>query len=100
MKTACVAFLSNAELAREAPTSARSLWFTPGGKFMGDVLASKGERDRSHIAMDDEADVRRWLKHLGVTKPELRHAVDKVGNSVAAVRKQLGLETESSQQRS
>jgi Protein of unknown function (DUF3606) len=67
---------------------------------MGDVLASKGERDRSHIAMDDEADVRRWLKHLGVTKPVLQRAVDKVGNSVAAVRKQLRLETESFQSRS
>jgi len=67
---------------------------------MGDVLASKGERDRSHIAMDDEADVRRWLRHLGVTKPELQRAVDKVGNSVTAVRKQLRLETESSRERS
>jgi hypothetical protein len=64
---------------------------------MGDVLASKGERDRSHIAMDDEAEVRRWLRHLGVTKSELQGAVDKVGNSVAAVRKQLGVKTESSQ---
>jgi hypothetical protein len=58
---------------------------------MGDVLASKGERDRCHIAMDNEAEVRRWLKHLGVTKSELQRAVDKVGNSVVAVRKQLGL---------
>jgi hypothetical protein len=89
MKTACVAFLSNGELAHEERL--------PGGIFMGDVLASKGERDRSHIAMDNEADVRRWLKHLGVTKPELQRAVDKVGNSVAAVRKQLRLETQLSQ---
>jgi hypothetical protein len=61
---------------------------------MGDVLASKGERDRSHIAMQDEADVRRWLKHLGVTRSELQRAVDKVGNSVVAVRKQMGLQAE------
>jgi hypothetical protein len=58
---------------------------------MGDVLASKGERDRSHIAMQNQAEVRRWLKHLGVERSELQHAVDKVGNSVVAVRKQLGL---------
>jgi hypothetical protein len=50
--------------------------------------------------MDNEADVRRWLRHLGVTKPELQRAVDKVGNSVAAVRKQLGREIEPSQSRS
>ena len=61
---------------------------------MGDVLASKGERDRSHIAMQDEAEVRRWLKRLGVTRSELQRAVDKVGNSVVAVRKQMGLQAE------
>ncbi len=59
---------------------------------MGDVLASKGERDRSHIATQDQAEVRHWLKHFGVTKSELQRAIDKVGNSVAAVRKQLGLD--------
>jgi hypothetical protein len=58
---------------------------------MGDVLASKGEHDRSHIAMQDRAEVRHWLKHFGVTEVELKCAVDKVGNSVVAVRKQLGL---------
>ena len=61
---------------------------------MGDVLASKGERDRSHIAMQVTAEVLYWLKHFGVTKDELQCAVDKVGNSVAAVRKQLGLNGE------
>jgi Protein of unknown function (DUF3606) len=55
---------------------------------MGDVLASKGERDRSDIAMQDKAGVRRWLRHFGVTKNELKSAVEKVGNSVVAVRKQ------------
>ena len=61
---------------------------------MGDVLASKGERDRSHIAMQVETEVRYWLKHFGVTKDELQCAVEKVGNSVVAVRKQLGLNGE------
>jgi hypothetical protein len=61
---------------------------------MGDVLASKGERDRGHIAMQDKAEVRHWLKHFGVTQVELKCAVDKVGNSVVAVRKQLGLNGE------
>jgi hypothetical protein len=59
---------------------------------MGDVLANKGERDRSHIVMEDKAEFRRWLKHFGVTKSDLQRAVDKVGNSAVAVRKQLGLD--------
>jgi hypothetical protein len=32
-----------------------------------------------------------WTRHLGVTRDELQRTVDKVGNSVAAVRKELGL---------
>jgi hypothetical protein len=59
---------------------------------MGDVLASKGERDRSHIAMQDKAEVRRSLRHFGVTKNELQSAVEKVGNSVVAVRTQMGID--------
>ena len=59
---------------------------------MGDVLASKGERDRSHIAMHDKAEVHRWLRHFGVTKSELQRAAEKVGNSVVAVRKQIGID--------
>jgi hypothetical protein len=59
---------------------------------MGDVLANKGERDRSHIAMQAKAEVRRWLRNFGVTKTELQLAVDKVGNSVVAVRKQMELD--------
>jgi hypothetical protein len=44
---------------------------------------------RNHIAMDDELEVKYWTKHLGVTRQELQRAVDKVGNSAAAVRKEL-----------
>jgi Protein of unknown function (DUF3606) len=58
---------------------------------MGDDLLDKGQRDRSHIAMGQSHEVQYWTKHLGVTKEELRRAVDKVGNSAAAVRKELGL---------
>jgi Protein of unknown function (DUF3606) len=58
---------------------------------MGDDLLDKGQRDRSHIAMGQSHEVQYWTKHLGVTKEELRRAIDKVGNSAAAVRKQLGL---------
>jgi Protein of unknown function (DUF3606) len=55
------------------------------------VQAANDKRLRNQIAMDDAAAVRRWIKHLGMTQDELQSAVDKVGNSAAAVRKQIGL---------
>ena len=45
---------------------------------------------RNHIAMNEPLEVKYWTKHLGVTRDELQAAVDKVGNSAAAVRKELG----------
>jgi hypothetical protein len=50
----------------------------------------KDSRSRRQIAINDPAAVRRWTKHLKVTKNELQCAIGKVGNSVAAVRKQIG----------
>ena len=58
---------------------------------MSDDLLDKGQRDRSHISMGQPHEVQFWTRHLGVTRNELQRTVDKVGNSVAAVRKQLGL---------
>jgi Protein of unknown function (DUF3606) len=52
---------------------------------------TKSDRSRSHIDINDPAAVRRWSKHLRTTKDELLGAVDKVGNSVVAVRKQINL---------
>jgi hypothetical protein len=57
---------------------------------MPDNRIKKGQPNRSKIAMDEEHEVKYWTKHLGVSKEELRQAVDKVGNSAAAVKKQLG----------
>jgi len=51
----------------------------------------KHSRSRSHIAMNDAVNVRRWTKHLKVTKDELQCAIDKVGNSVVAIRKHMGI---------
>ena len=45
---------------------------------------------RNHIAMNKELEVKYWTKHLGVSPEALQRAVDKVGNSAAAVRKELG----------
>ena len=53
------------------------------------VHPSKSGRARSHVAMDDESVVRRWTKHLKISRDELQGAVDKVGTSVAAIRKQI-----------
>jgi hypothetical protein len=49
----------------------------------------KGAPDRSKINMHAAFEVRHWRKALGVSKEQLQKAVDKVGNSAAAVRKEL-----------
>jgi NACalpha-BTF3-like transcription factor len=51
--------------------------------------ATRAYVDRSKINMSAEEDVALWIKRLGVSKDDLEKAVEKVGNSVAAVRKQL-----------
>lgn len=45
--------------------------------------------DRNKIAIEHEDHVKYWTRHFGVTKDELMHAIEKVGDSAAAVRKQL-----------
>lgn len=51
---------------------------------------SRGQPDRSKINVDEDDEVRYWIKHLDISRDELERAVDKVGNSAAAVRKELG----------
>jgi hypothetical protein len=46
--------------------------------------------DRSKISMEDEEQLKHWTRHFGVTRKELQALVDKVGNSAATVRKELG----------
>ena len=45
--------------------------------------------DRSKITVTSEDEVKYWLKHFGVTREELERVVERVGNSVASVRKEL-----------
>jgi len=59
-----------------------------------DSLTRKEQRDRSKIHMHEAWEVKCWIKELGVSREELQRAVDKVGNSVAAVRKELGVEAD------
>jgi hypothetical protein len=54
-----------------------------------DNLKLKGQQDRSKINMHEEHEVRYWTKHLGVSKEQLQAAINKVGNSAAAVQKEL-----------
>ncbi|CEG07999.1 hypothetical protein BN961_01407 [Afipia felis] len=56
---------------------------------MADDLTKKGPQDRSHINMNEDYEVKYWTHHLGVSREELQRAIDKVGTSVATVRKEL-----------
>jgi hypothetical protein len=44
--------------------------------------------DRSKIIIEQDDHVKYWTRHFGVTKDELIRAIERVGNSAAAVRKQ------------
>jgi hypothetical protein len=56
-----------------------------------DNLTKRNQPDRSKINMSENFEVKYWLKALGVSMSELQRAVEKVGNSAAAVRKELGV---------
>jgi len=60
---------------------------------MGDDKINRGQPDRSRINMEEEYEVKYWIKHLDVSREELQRAVDKVGNSASTVRKELGGKT-------
>jgi Protein of unknown function (DUF3606) len=52
---------------------------------MSELIKPIGE-DRSKIRPDD---CKRWAKHLRVSSKDLQSAIEKVGNSAAAVKKEL-----------
>jgi 3-oxoacyl-[acyl-carrier-protein] synthase III len=54
-----------------------------------DNLTKKDQADRSKINMRENYEVKYWTHKLGITKEQLQKVVDKVGNSAAAVRKEL-----------
>ena len=53
------------------------------------MLKKKDQPDRSKIHLDDPQKIKCWTHELGVSKERLQAAIDKVGNSAAAVRKEL-----------
>lgn len=54
-------------------------------------LTKREQPDRSKINMQEACEVRSWTHALGVSREELQRAVEKVGNSAAAVRKELAV---------
>ena len=48
-----------------------------------------GSPDRKTINLNEDYEVTYWTKALGVSKDELRSAVEKVGKSADAVRQHL-----------
>jgi len=45
----------------------------------------------THKLRHDRQELHYWVKHLNVSEEDLQKAVDKVGNSAAAVRKELAI---------
>ncbi len=56
-----------------------------------DNLTKREQPDRSKINMHEAWEVKYWSHALGVSREDLQRAIDKVGNSAAAVRKELGV---------
>ena len=55
----------------------------------GQTMISKTTPKRSKIIIEREEEAKYWTRHFGVTKGELARAIETVGNSAAAVRKEL-----------
>jgi hypothetical protein len=55
-----------------------------------DSLTTRTEPDRSKINLHQAWELDYWTRELGVSKSELQRVIEKVGNSAAAVRKELG----------
>ena len=56
-----------------------------------DHLTRREQPDRSKINMHESHEVKYWTHQLGVSRERLQQVVDKVGNSAATVRKELGV---------
>ena len=56
---------------------------------MSDDLSKKGMQDRTRINTSEDYELRYWSEKFGVSQDRLKAAVQKVGNSVSAVEKEL-----------
>ena len=59
-----------------------------------DGLTKREQPDRSKINMHQRRELKYWRHALKVSQEDLQTAIDKVGNSAAAVRKELGIPRE------
>ena len=57
-------------------------------------LTKRQVPDRSKINVHEPREARCWARELGVDQEQLRKLVEKVGNSAAAVRKELEMSKE------
>lgn len=57
-------------------------------------LTKKEKPDRSRINIHQPHEVKHWTNALSVSREDLRRAVDRVGDSAAAVRKELGIQND------
>ena len=62
---------------------------------MSDVSRKVVHPIRVHIDLTQQMQIRYWTRHFRVTSDELQKAIEKVGNSASAVRKQLALSRQS-----
>lgn len=56
---------------------------------MSDDRSKKGLQDRTRVNTNEDYELRYWSEKFGVSQDRLKAAVRKVGNSVAAVEKEL-----------
>ena len=56
---------------------------------MTDDRSKKGIQDRTRINTSEDYELRYWSEKFGVSQDQLKAAVQKVGNSVSAVEKEL-----------
>jgi len=57
---------------------------------MSDDKSKAGKQHRDRINVHQDYELRDWARRFGVSKDELKKAVESVGNSAEAVRKHLG----------
>ena len=56
---------------------------------MPDDKTKRGPQDRAKINVQEQYEMDYWSKKFGVTRDQLRNAVEKVGPSAAAVEREL-----------
>lgn len=56
---------------------------------MADDKTLRSPQDRSRVSMEEDYEVRYWAEKFGVSADRLQEAVNRVGNSAAAVEEYL-----------